>query len=67
MINKKNIQIAQGNISLINRQINNEAYERLLIVKNITYLHENIYIITKQKNKVNESITNTKQDIKTEI
>ena len=50
LINKINIQIAEGNISIIKRQINNEVYERLLIVKNYTYLQENISIITKQYN-----------------
>ena len=67
LINKKNINNAEENISIIKSQINNEVYERLKIVKNITYLQENISIITKQNNKINESITKARQDIKTEI
>ena len=37
------------------------------IVRNITYLQENISFIIKQNNIINESITKTTTDIKTEI
>ena len=37
------------------------------IVRNITYLQENISLIIKQNNKINESITKNTTDIKTEI
>ena len=65
-INQKNINNANGNISIIKSQISNEVNERLKIVTNITYLQENISIIIKQNNKINESITKTATDIKTE-
>ena len=63
----KNINNAEGNISIIKSQISNEVYERLKIVRNITYLQENISFIIKQNNKINESITENTTYIKTEI
>ena len=67
MINKKNINNAEGDISIIKSQFSNEVYERLKIVRNITFLQENNYFIIKQNKKINESITKTATDIKTEI
>ena len=63
LINKKNINNAEGNISIIKSQISNEAYERSNIVNKITYLDQTISIIIKQNNKINESITNTTTEI----
>ena len=55
MINKKNIQSAERNITVIKGQINNEVYMQTLIATNITNINNTCDTILINKKYINNA------------